>query len=130
MGLTQEYGYDFERFWREYPKKVGKGDAYRAFKQLKLSTEDVDELVLHLVKRKKEDVKWIEGRYVPNPATFLRQHRWEDAYQRAKPSQQRDWGGHIATDDENNRKYWQEAAKRGVEVPEQYRHYIEGGQVH
>jgi len=124
MALKIDYGYDFERFWREYPKKVGKGDAHRAFKQLKLSTEDVNELVLHLERRKREDAKWIEGKYIPNPGTFLRQHRWEDDYPRVCQHSGRDWSGKSYSDEENARIYWNQVAAKGGEVPAKYQHLL------
>lgn len=84
MTLQIDYGPAFERFWRAYPKKVAKGDAYKAFQKLKLGEDEVDELVIHLERRKKEDVNWIEGRYVPHAGTFLRQHRWLDEYKKVR----------------------------------------------
>jgi len=84
MGLKQEYSHDFERFWREYPRKVNKGAAWKAWQRLKLSSEDVDELVLHLERRKREDAKWIEGKFIPHAASFLNGQRWEDEYERVR----------------------------------------------
>jgi hypothetical protein len=127
MALHKTYDPAFERFWSEYPVKVNKGAAFKAWEKLKLSPEDVDELVLHIHRRKKDDAKWLEGKFIPHAASFLNGHRWEDVYQRAKKPEaiDRDWSGHQPSDDENNRKYWQAAARRGLEVPEQYRHYVE-----
>lgn len=84
MGLNIDYGYDFERFWKSYPRKVNKGQAYKAFQKLKLSTKDVDELVMHLERRKKDDAKWVEGKFIPHAASFLNGHRWLDDYEKVK----------------------------------------------
>jgi hypothetical protein len=84
MALNQKYPEGFERFWREYPLKVNKGSAFKAWEKLKLSSEDVDELVLHLHKRKKDDAKWLEGKFIPHASSFLNGHRWEDEYQKAR----------------------------------------------
>jgi len=80
------YPYDFQRLWSAYPLKVGKGAALRAFEKLKPDSEDVDELILHLEERKKYDAKWVEGKYIPHLSSWLNGHRWEDEYQRVRPS--------------------------------------------
>lgn len=86
MPLRNNYTADFERFWAAYPRqgKVSKGAAFKAFEKLKLTSEEVDELVLYLERRKRDDVKWVEGKYIPHATSFLNQHRWEDEYQRIR----------------------------------------------
>jgi len=72
---------DFERFWREYPKKVGKQDAKRAFTRAKKSV-DADTMIRAVIAQKKS-LQWTRdnGRYIPNPATWLNQGRWDDEIQ-------------------------------------------------
>ena len=84
MALKTNYGIRFERLWKEYPRKVAKGAAFKAFEKLNLSDEDVEELVEHVMLRCRVDAKWVEGKYIPHLATFLNQHRWNDEYQRIK----------------------------------------------
>ena len=66
----------FERFWSVYPKKVGKAAALKAFAKVKVPT---DRLVDALEKQTKSD-QWRRdnGRFIPNPATWLNQGRWDD----------------------------------------------------
>ena len=66
----------FEWFWSVYPRKIGKEDAYKAFCCV---TEPADVLV-EAVKRQTESLQWQRegGRYIPNPATWLRNKRWTD----------------------------------------------------
>lgn len=66
----------FEEFWSEYPKKVGKQAALKAFEKV---TEPV-ECLLRAVKQQKQSEQWTRenGRFIPNPATWLGQQRWED----------------------------------------------------
>ena len=66
----------FEQFWQAYPKKVGKLDAERAFQKAKAP---IDQL-LSAVERQKKSDQWIRenGRFIPNPATWLNQGRWDD----------------------------------------------------
>lgn len=67
---------DFERFWSAYPKKVGKEAARKAFQKVKAP---VDTLIA-AISAQKRSTQWIKdnGRYIPNPATWLNQGRWED----------------------------------------------------
>ena len=67
----------FESFWAKYPKKVGKGEAKKAFSKLPAS---VYPLLVPAVERQKLSAQWKaeSGRFIPNPATWLNQGRWED----------------------------------------------------
>lgn len=69
----------FEKFWSEYPKKVGKPKAEAIFE--KLNVEDaLLEKMLNSIKIAKNTEQWkIEkGKFIPYPATWLNQKRWED----------------------------------------------------
>ena len=70
---------DFERFWQAYPKKVGKGEAQKAWK--KNGHPGIDQIIA-VVARARQTSKWLEdnGRFIPNPATWLNQKRWDDEY--------------------------------------------------
>lgn len=73
------YDADFLEFWAVYPKKVGKGDAYRKWKST-VKSEKTKEIVIHSVETHKRSDRWLEegGKYIPNPATFLHQRRFDD----------------------------------------------------
>ena len=68
----------FDRFWSEYPKKVGKIAARKAFERA--SRVAALETLLTAIRRQKCGSQWSRenGRYIPNPATWLNQGRWED----------------------------------------------------
>lgn len=79
----------FARFWDDYPRKVGKGAAEKAWKKLNPS-ETLTEDILSAIAAQKKSRQWLRdgGQYIPNPATWLNQHRWEDDLQgRAEASQ-------------------------------------------
>jgi hypothetical protein len=64
--------------WSAYPKRVGKGAAFRVWKKTpfadrKAILEDIDI-------RKRTHDPWLRdgGKYIPNPTTYLNQRRWED----------------------------------------------------
>lgn len=69
-------GAAFERFWQAYPKKVGKQAALKAFQRVKVPVESL----LTAIERQKCSDQWSRdnGQYIPNPATWLNQGRWED----------------------------------------------------
>ena len=82
-----DYSYHFERFWKEYRLKVGKGAAWKIWQKLVKGEDEgafADMLVAHLSERNQVDAKWIEGKYIPQPATFLNQARWDDDYKRVR----------------------------------------------
>ncbi|MBQ6177703.1 MAG: hypothetical protein IJK29_10940 [Bacteroidales bacterium] len=77
----------FNRFWSVYPKKVGKKDAWRAFLKAmnekgggQGSARPTADAMIEAVERQKRSEQWTKegGRYIPNPATWLNQGRWED----------------------------------------------------
>lgn len=74
---TREREEQFEIFWKSYPKKVGKKDAKRAFS--KVPKADWPKLV-PAVERQKGSKQWQkeDGRFIPNPSTWLNQGRWDD----------------------------------------------------
>lgn len=70
---------DFEEFWKAYPKKVGKGDCRKIWAKMNPSRELVQKIMSTLKDASASDQWTREGhRFVPNPATWLRQGRWED----------------------------------------------------
>ena len=73
------YSDDFLLFWSEYPKKVGKAEAYKRYCKLRLDRADTDD-ILSSLKWQKSSEQWQRdgGRYIPNPSTYLSQRRWED----------------------------------------------------
>jgi hypothetical protein len=68
----------FDEFWRTYPKKVGKPAAQKAFKAAKINGHLPE--VLDDIEKKITSDTWTKGggQFIPNPATYLNQRRWED----------------------------------------------------
>jgi hypothetical protein len=69
----------FDGFWKEYPKKRGRGAAEKAFNQLN-PTDELFQKLIEAVKKQKSWPEWVKenGQYIPHPATWLRQGRWDD----------------------------------------------------
>ena len=66
----------FTEFWKNYPRKIGKGAAEKAWEKHKPDLPTV----LPALKRDRATEQWRKdnGRFIPNPATWLNQRRWED----------------------------------------------------
>ena len=80
----------FDLFWQAYPKKVGKEAARKAFSRVKAPLESL----LTAIERQKCGNQWLteNGRFIPNPATWLNQGRWEDDVTSAAPTAKPGYG--------------------------------------
>jgi len=75
----------FERFYKYYPKKVGKKKASEAWKKVYKSLPKINSLI-RSVKKQKETSQWQDKKYIPNPATWLNGHCWNDEIITEKPN--------------------------------------------
>lgn len=70
----------FDTFWSAYPKKVGKDAARKAFEKRNPDAELLSQMLAAIaVQAASEQWRKDEGQFIPNPATWLNQARWEDA---------------------------------------------------
>lgn len=69
----------FPKFWGLYPRKVGKADAQKAWKKLKV-TDELYGLITSGLARQVVSTDWTKdkGQYIPHPSTWLNGRRWED----------------------------------------------------
>jgi len=69
----------FDRFWQAYPKKVGMRDAMAAWNDLNPDTKTQIDISAAIVKHK-ESQDWTDknGKFIPNAAKWLTEHRWND----------------------------------------------------
>jgi len=90
----------FEVFWKEYPNKVKKPNALKAWNALKPDEELAAKIMQGLARWKQSD-QWTrdDGRFVPHPATWLHGRQWEDEVKPrtgsapAQGYEQRDYSG-------------------------------------
>lgn len=75
----------FEKFWSVYPKKANRGAALKAWNELS-PDETLTERILKAVDQQKKSKQWTDdsGQFIPYPATWLSQGRWEDELEPAK----------------------------------------------
>jgi hypothetical protein len=69
----------FADFYTVYPRKIGRVAALRAWVSLK-PDEDLRAVIMGAIETQKRWPSWSRdgGQYVPHPATWLNQRRWED----------------------------------------------------
>jgi hypothetical protein len=69
----------FSIFWSSYPKKVGKGAALKVWTRLKPNPE-LQSRIHAAIAQQLETDQWQRdnGQFIPHPATWLNQTRWED----------------------------------------------------
>ena len=72
------YTLDFEKFWKSYPVKTAKRKCFEIWQIKKLGEKA--EQIIDAVEKQKKSAAWKKenGRYIPNPQTYLTGDRWED----------------------------------------------------
>lgn len=77
--LADDGGENFKTFWSAYPKKAGKDAAKKAFAKRKFD-EQAFEKVMAALNEQKASEQWQKdgGQFIPHPATWLNQGRFED----------------------------------------------------
>jgi len=69
----------FDAFWETYPKKIGKEAARKAWMRAHPDQALFDKIMQAIADAKASE-QWRKdnGQYIPNPATWLNQGRWDD----------------------------------------------------
>ena len=69
----------FDRFWRAYPRKVGKGAARKSWRKIAPPDDLADRIVAAVAAQSDAGAQLAgETQYVPHPSTWLNSERWED----------------------------------------------------
>ena len=68
---------EFDQFWNEYPRRVGKGSAVKAFERAMTKT-DAKTIADGLDRWKRSKDFPTEERFIPHAATWLNAERWLD----------------------------------------------------
>jgi hypothetical protein len=99
--IGSDNGKLFEQFWAIYPRKVGKKKCLQIWDRLNPS-ENLTERILAGVRRYSQTTQWQteDGRFIPHPATFLNQQRWEDKIEIDQLDSYRRFGTHPASKEE------------------------------
>ncbi len=73
----------FNLFWNEYPKHEAKQNALREFEKL-APDNSLFETMMDALRKVKKSKQWQDVQYIPYPATWIRQRRWEDDMEEIK----------------------------------------------
>lgn len=67
---------EFESFWQNYPRKIGKGNAEKAWAKLNPPISEV----LAAIEWQRMSKDWLKdgGQFIPHPATWLNRKGWQD----------------------------------------------------
>jgi len=69
-------------FWNAYPKKVAKPMALKSWLRISPNEDTVSQIIQDVIKRKaSEDWTKDQGKYIPNPSTYLNNQRWTDLFE-------------------------------------------------
>ena len=68
----------FDKFWKMYPKKHNKNEAYKIWEKL-CPNDDLVNTIIRAVETLSKTKQWTDedGRYVPKPAVWLQDKRWK-----------------------------------------------------
>lgn len=80
----------FERFWENYPRRLARRDAEKAWAKIAAHkhVDVMEALRKHLMMWKQQGT---EKKFIPYPATWLNGARWEDEIELAPEMPQCDW---------------------------------------
>ncbi len=84
------YTNDFLEFWKSYPRKVGKGGAWKVWKRIKPDVELVKKMI-EAVSFQKNTSQWSDEKFIPHPETWLNKRKWEDEVESKPVKIQRDF---------------------------------------
>ncbi len=71
------YTLNFISFWKKYPRKEGKGSAFKAYQNIK-NPKPTLKLILSSLKKHCQLEQWKDKQFIPHPSTWINQRRWED----------------------------------------------------
>jgi hypothetical protein len=72
------YPDDFIVFWDSYPRKAGKQEAFKSW--IKSGNKPAIADILQAIESQKKSDQWRKdnGQFIPHPATWINQGRWDD----------------------------------------------------
>ena len=89
--MPSKYSAGFLNFWVAFPRKIGKGAAWKVWKRDKL--DSMCDLIVKSVEEHKVHEDWTKdnGSYIPHPGTFLNQERYHDELEKPIDTGDSDW---------------------------------------
>lgn len=83
----------FDKFWSAYPRKVSKKAAQKSWERIK-PTDELFGRIMASLEKAKATYQWTKnnGEFIPHPATWLNQERWNDEYDTPPGGISPEWG--------------------------------------
>lgn len=81
----------FDVFYENYPRRVARAGAERSWNKLHPNQILLEKILKDLERRKKGEWKDQEKRFIPYPATYLNQRRWEDEVEEEQTKSKLTW---------------------------------------
>ena len=105
----------FDRFWLAYPRKVGKDAARKAFDRRKVD-EDLLAQMLSAIAVQAAAEQWRKdgGKFIPHPATWLNEGRWQDETAQSEAAPNLKPGTDEYFDYHKGQPWWREAGFSSV----------------
>lgn len=75
----------FAQFWQAFPRKEAKQKALKAWADARITHEQATAIIDDVKSRIADLLQWRELAFIPLPATYLRERRWEDEWTPAPP---------------------------------------------
>lgn len=84
-GDKSPFSVDFESFWTAYPRKIGKQAALKAWQRA--TGKPPIQAIIEAIRQQAQSEQWRKdgGQYIPHPATWLNQGRWDDKPEIERP---------------------------------------------
>lgn len=108
---AKDYTPDFDRFWDLYPEKESKAGAFAAWKKLNPNQDLQDTILKDVALRIENDPRWLD-KYIPFPARYLKEKRWESPI---KPASQKP-KAHLSKHERNQAVLDEYFAKKGIKT--------------
>lgn len=82
----------WEEFWEAYPKKAAKEKTYSTWVAMEPSDGLID-TILEDIEARKHSRQWTDedGRYIPNPMTYLNAEKWTERKTASRPRTSLEW---------------------------------------
>ena len=102
----------FEIFYKAYPNKVAKQKALARWNKISPDAE-LQTKIMTALQNHKESEQWTkdDGKFIPHPATWLYQLRWEQVLPKAKPKEKKPYYKGDPMVEKNGKRY---VIKNGV----------------
>ena len=82
--MDEHAGNRFDEFWNQYPRRIAKKAAQKAWDRIKPDAALVEQIMAGL-RAQLRTMSLKEKQFIPHPATWLRGERWNDEIEQPKP---------------------------------------------